>query len=298
MSSLLAVLIDGVMHAAWLFTIAVGLTLIYGVMKILNMAHGSFYAFGAYCCATALGQYFAAGLPPMGAFLAIFMSALIGGILLGLIVERGILRLFGGRDPIVMLLVTYALFLVLEDAIKLIWGVDPYIVGEPLGLLGVVKIGTLVYPGYNFLVVVVAVLVCVVLTSFLQQTAYGKILRAVIHDPEVSSTLGINVTRWSLVAFITGSVLAALGGALTAPTISVVPGMAVEVVVMMFAVVVIGGLGSIPGTIIGALVVGLVRSAAVHFWPEVELFSIYAVMALVLVVKPKGLFAGMELRKI
>jgi branched-chain amino acid transport system permease protein len=142
------------------------------------------------------------------------------------------------------------------------------------------------------------VLVCVVLTSFLQQTAYGKILRAVIHDPEVSSTLGINVTRWSLVAFITGSVLAALGGALTAPTISVVPGMAVEVVVMMFAVVVIGGLGSIPGTIIGALVVGLVRSAAVHFWPEVELFSIYAVMALVLVVKPKGLFAGMELRKI
>lgn len=298
MSSLLAVLIDGIMYAAWLFIIAVGLTLIYGVMKILNMAHGSFYAFGAYCCATALGKYFGLGLPPMGAFFAMFAAALVGGIALGLVVERGILRLFAGRDPIVMLLVTYALFLVLEDAIKLIWGVDPYIVAEPLGLLGVVKLGALVYPGYNLLVVVVSVLVCIALTLFLQRTAYGKVLRAVIHDPEVSRTLGINVARWSLVAFITGSVLAALGGALTAPTISVVPGMGVEVVVMMFAVVVIGGLGSIPGTILGALIVGLVRSAAVHFWPEVELFSIYAVMALVLAVKPKGLFAGVELRKI
>lgn len=298
MSSLLAVLIDGIMYAAWLFIIAVGLTLIYGVMKILNMAHGSFYAFGAYCCATALGKYFGLGLPPMGAFVAMFAAALVGGIVLGLVVERGVLRLFAGRDPIVMLLVTYALFLVLEDAIKLIWGVDPYIVAEPLGLLGVVKLGALVYPGYNLLVVVVSVLVCIALTLFLQRTAYGKILRAVIHDAEVSRTLGINVARWSLVAFVTGSVLAALGGALTAPTISVVPGMGVEVVVMMFAVVVIGGLGSIPGTIVGALIVGLVRSAAVHFWPEVELFSIYAVMALVLAFKPKGLFAGVELRKI
>ncbi len=160
------------------------------------------------------------------------------------------------------------------------------------------RIGALVYPGYNLLVVFVAIAVCVLLTWFLQVTPYGKMLRAVIHDGEIASTLGIDVQRWSLIAFTAGSILATLGGALTAPTVSVVPGMSVDVVVLMFAVVVIGGLGSIPGTILGALIVGLVRSAAVHYWPEIELFSIYAAMTLVLAIRPKGLFAGVELRKI
>lgn len=298
MASLTAVLIDGTMYAAWLFIIAVGLTLIYGVMKILNMAHGSFYAFGAYTAVTFIGLWFKYGLPPAAVFAVIPAAALLGGIILGVIVEKGVLKPFSGRDPVVLLLVTYALFLMLEDVIKLIWGVDPYIAAEPLGLLGVVRIGALVYPGYNVLVVLVAIAVCLLLTWFLEATSYGKMLRAVIHDGEIASTLGINVQRWSLIAFAAGSVLAMLGGALTAPTISVVPGMSVDVVVMMFAVVVIGGLGSIPGTILGALIVGLVRSAAVHYWPEAELFSIYTVMALVLAVRPKGLFAGAELRKI
>ncbi|WP_029353773.1 branched-chain amino acid ABC transporter permease [Bosea sp. 117] len=298
MNGLLGAVVDGILYSAWLFIIAVGLTLIYGVMKILNMAHGTFYAVGAYVAVTLLGWWFAQELPPWGIVPVMIASALVAGLVLGVVVERGILSRFAGRDPVVLLLVTYALFLILEDVIKLIWGVDPWIASEPLWVFGQVEFGELTYPTYNLFIVAVAAVVGGLLTWFLQFTAKGKILRAVIHDPEVSRAMGVNVGRWNLIAFITGSVLAALGGAFTAPTISVVPGMGVEVVVMMFAVVVIGGLGSIPGTVVGALIVGFVRSFAVHYWPELEVFSVYAVMALVLAIRPQGLFAGVELRKI
>lgn len=298
MNGLLGAVIDGILYSAWLFIIAVGLTLIYGVMKILNMAHGTFYAIGAYVAVTFLGWWFAQDLPALGIIPVMLLSALGAGLVLGLVVERGFLKHFSGRDPVVLLLVTYALFLILEDVIKLIWGVDPWIASEPLWIFGQVDIGDLTYPTYNLFIVAVAAVVGILLTWFLQFTAKGKMLRAVIHDPEVSRSMGINVGRWNLVAFVTGSILAALGGAFTAPTISVVPGMGVEVVVMMFAVVVIGGLGSIPGTVAGALIVGFVRSFAVHYWPEVEVFSVYAVMALVLAIRPQGLFSGVELRKI
>jgi branched-chain amino acid transport system permease protein len=129
-------------------------------------------------------------------------------------------------------------------------------------------------------------------------TRYGKLLIAVIHDREVSTALGINVDRMFLVTFTVGTALAAVGGALTAPTVSVVPGMGVEVIILAFAVVVIGGLGSMPGAALGALIVGLVRSGAVHVVPQIELFSIYLVMALVLVFRPRGLFVAAEARKI
>jgi branched-chain amino acid transport system permease protein len=298
MNAFLGALVDGVLYSAWLFVIAVGLTLIYGVMKILNMAHGTFYAIGAYVSVTFLGYWFSAGLPPVGSIVVMISAALVAGTAVGLLVERGALQFFNGRDPTLLLLVTYAIFLMLEDVAKLIWGVDPWIASDPMWAFGNVRVGPLVYPTYSIFIVGVAVITGAVLTWFLQHTAKGKMLRAVIHDPEISRAMGIDVGRWNTVAFVTGSILAALGGAFTAPTISVVPGMGVEVVVMMFAVVVIGGLGSIPGTVIGAMIVGFARSFAVHFWPEVELFSIYAAMALVLAVRPQGLFPGVELRKI
>ena len=215
-------------------------------------------------------------------------------MVLGALVDRGLLRFLRGREPTALLLVTYALFLILEDVIKLIWGVDPYIVSEPYALLGSFSIGPLSYPNYTLIIVLAAVLSGLALTWFLQFTRKGKMLRAVIHDAEMSQSVGIDVDRWFFITFVTGTVLACLAGALVAPTISVVPGMGVEVIVLMFAVVVIGGLGSIPGAAVGALLVGFVRSAAVHYWPEAELFSIYGVMALILVVRPKGLFAAPE----
>jgi branched-chain amino acid transport system permease protein len=136
------------------------------------------------------------------------------------------------------------------------------------------------------------------LAWFLHGTRAGKLLLAVIHDPEISRAMGVNVDRFYLATFLLGSLLAALAGAFTAPTVSVVPGLGVDVIVLSFAVVVIGGLGSLPGAALGAVIVGVVRSLSVHYLPQVELFVIYFVMAAVLALRPRGLFSLAEPRKI
>lgn len=298
MSTSLAILADGVIYASWLFIIAAGLTMVYGVMRILNMAHGSLYALGAYAAASLAGAWLRAGWAPLGSYAMLALAAILVGLVVGPIIERGLLRFTYGKDEVVLVLVTYALFLILEDVVKLVWGVESYFVSEPYGLLGNVELGPLSYPVYSGVLVGTAIAVGLALRFGIYNTKYGKLLIAVIHDREVSAALGIDVNRMFLVTFTLGTMLAAIGGALTAPTVSVVPGMGVEVIVLAFAVVVIGGLGSMPGAALGALIVGLVRSAAVHVLPQVELFSIYLVMALVLAFRPRGLFVAAEARKI
>lgn len=298
METVVAVVVDGVIYASWLFIMAAGLTIIYGVMRILNMAHGSLYALGAYAAASLAGRWLSGGHAPLGSYLMLLVAALAVGLVLGPLIERGLLRFTYGRDEVVILLVTYALFLVLEDAVKLVWGVESYYVTEPYGLLGNLELGSLSYPVYSVLVVLVAAAIGIGLRFGITGTRYGKLLVAVIHDREMSAAVGIDVRRIYLVTFTLGTTLAAVGGAITAPTVSVVPGMGVEVIVLAFAVIVIGGLGSMPGAALGAIVVGLVRSAAVHWAPQLELFSIYAVMAAVLAIRPRGLFVAPEARKI
>jgi branched-chain amino acid transport system permease protein len=298
MGSIVAVVIDGIIYASWLFMIAAGLTLIYGVMRILNIAHGSLYAIGAYAAASLVGVWLRGGHAPLGSYAMLALAAVGVGVVLGPAIERGLLRFTYGRDEIVLVLVTYALFLILEDAVKLVWGVESYFVWEPYGLLGNIELGPLSYPVYSVLIVFVALAIGLALRWAIYRTRQGKLLIAVIHDREVSSALGVNVRALYLVTFTVGTTLAAIGGALTAPTVSVVPGMGVEVIVLAFAVVVIGGLGSMPGAALGSLVVGWVRSGAVHYYPEIELFSIYGVMALVLAFRPRGLFVAAEARKI
>lgn len=298
MSTILAVLVDGVIYASWMFIIASGLTLIYGVMRILNMAHGSLYALGAYAAASLAGAWLRAGRAPMGSYLMLVLAAVLVGLVMGPLIERGLLRYCYGRDEVVLVLVTYALFLVLEDVVKLVWGVESYFISEPYGLLGTLDVGPLSYPWYSFAIVAAAVAAGLGLWWTITRTQHGKLLTAVIHDREMSAALGINVRLIYLVTFTAGTMLAAIGGALTAPTVSVVPAMGVEVIVLAFAVIVIGGLGSMPGAALGALLVGMVHAAAVHFFPEIELFSIYLAMALVLLVRPRGLFVAVEARKI
>jgi branched-chain amino acid transport system permease protein len=298
MGDILAVIVDGTIYASWLFIIAAGLTIVYGVMRILNMAHGSLYALGAYAAASLVGAWIRGGHPPLFSYALLLAAAVAVGLVFGPLIERGLLRIVYGRDEIVMVLVTYALFLILEDAIKLVWGVESYFVSEPYALLGTVEIGPLTYPIYSAVLVLAAVVTGVGLRWGIYGTRYGKLLVAVIHDREIAAALGVDVRKVFLVTFTLGTMLAALGGALTAPTVSVVPGMGVETIVLAFAVVVIGGLGSMPGAALGSLIVGLVRSAAVHFLPQVELFSIYLVMALVLALRPRGLFVAAEARRI
>lgn len=293
-----AILTDGLVYAAYLFLVGVGLTLIFGVMRILNVAHGSFYAYGAYGAAVAVGVYFDAGLPAAGGFLLMVLVAMAVGLVLGLIIERGVLRRIYGRDEVIVVLVTYAVFLILEDGIKLIWGPDSYALYQPLGVAGTVDVGRLVLSGYDIGLVAFAGLLAATGSLALKRTRWGRLLTVVIFDRELATSFGINVSVVYTVTFVLGAMLGALGGAVMAPKISVTLGIGVEVIVLAFAVVVIGGLGSIDGAFVGALVVGLCRAAAVHLVPQIELFVIYAVMTLVLVLRPQGLFARAQPRKI
>ena len=298
MQSLVAVALDGLLYSSWLFVVAVGLTLIYGVMKILNIAHGSLYALGAYMGAWAVGEWFARDFFPAGAYLLLLASALAVGAVFGALIERGVLRMMYGGDEVLTILATYAVFLILEDFVKLAWGVDPYYAFQPYNLLGFVEVFGLLYQVYDLCFIALAAATGWGLWRWLNRSGSGKLLRAVIHDPEISAAFGVNVRKIYILTFVAGSTLGALGGALTAPKISVVPGLGVEVIVLAFAVVVIGGLGSVAGAMVGAVVVGFARAAAVHWLPEVELFAIYAVMAAVLSFRPRGLFAPEVARKI
>lgn len=298
MLTAVAISLDGLGFAAWLFLASVGLTLIYGVMRILNIAHGGFYALGAYSAAWAIGLYTQTGQTIALTYLIIPVAALIVGVVAGLTIERGVMRYMYGRDEVLMVLVTYAIFLILEDVTKLIWGTDSYIAYQPAYWLGTIEIFGIPYTVYKFLTIGIALATGFVLWWGLTRTRTGKLLLVVINDREISSALGINVTLFFTATFVIGATLGALGGALTAPEISVVPGIGAEIIVMAFAVIVIGGMGSIGGAMIGALIVGFARALSVHLYPPAELFSIYIVMALVLAIKPYGLFALSEGRKI
>ncbi len=298
MSTLVTILVDGVSYASWLFIVALGLTLVFGVLKILNIAHGSFYAVGAYVAASFVNWFAGWQLPPWMSIIALLCAALAVAALLAPLVERGLLRVFYGRDEVLLVLVTYALFLILEDVTKLIWGANPYFVSAPYSLFGNVAVGAQTYVGYDFMLIGVAVFCGVGVWWGLNRTRIGKVVLAVIHSAEVASSMGVNISRVYTFAFMFGILLAALGGALTAPMISVQPGVSVGVVIVSFAVVIIGGLGSIQGAAIGALIVGLARALAVHTWPPAELFSIYVAMAIVLVFRPEGLFQQVQARKI
>lgn len=293
-----AILIDGLIYASWLFIVAVGLSLIFGVMQLLNVTHGAMYAFGAYTASSFLGWYFEAGLPGYGSFLVMLAAAILVGLVLGLILEVFLLRSMYHRDEVLIVLVTFASFLILEDVLKVIWGTGMYEAYQPLELMGQLNIGDLTYSNYDAFLICLAFVTGGLLWSFLNFTRKGKLLLAVIHDREMAQSFGINVKLVFTVTFVVGSMLGALGGAFTAPQISVQLGIGVEVIVVAFAVVATGGMGSIPGAAIGALFVGIARATSVHLLPQVELFVIYAVMALVLTFRPEGLFSRAKARKI
>jgi len=295
----LTILVDGLSYASWLFIVALGLTLVFGVLKILNIAHGSFYALGAYAAASAVAWFSGSATAAPSLYVwAMLLAALAVAMLVAPVVERGLLRFYYGRDEVLLVLVTYAMFLMLEDITKLIWGANPYYVSEPYALFGNIDIGQQSYVGYDLFLVVLALVVGISVWWGLNRTRAGKIVTAVIHSPEIAASMGIKVSRVYMVSFTIGIFLAALGGAFTAPMISVQPGVSVGVIIISFAVVIIGGLGSIEGAAIGALIVGLARALAVHLVPVAELFSVYLVMALVLVFRPEGLFQRIQARKI
>lgn len=298
MNLILTIIIDGLIEASWLFVVALGLTLVFGVLKILNIAHGGFYAIGAYMAATIVTLFAAKGLPPALGFAAMMLAAAFVALAVGLMLERGLLKMFYGRDEVILLLVTYAVFLLLEDITKLIWGVNPIYATQPYELFGNVSLGTFYYVGYDLVLIPFAALVGFAVWYGLNRTTSGKIVSAVIHNAEMSASMGVRINRVYALAFAFGVMLAAVAGGLTAPKISVQPGLSSDVIILSFAIVVIGGLGSVEGAAIGALLVGLARATSVHVFPQAELFVVYLIMAMVLMLKPEGLFQRETARRI
>ena len=298
MEAALTILLDGLQFSSYLFIVSAGLTIIFGVMKILNVAHGSFYAWGAYTAAFFIGKFSDIGLPDALGFLIIVAAAIVVGVILGFIIEQGILKHMYERDEVLIVLATFGLFLVLEDIILIAFGTDPYFAYQPMALLDSVELGGITRDVYGMTLIGVAAVVAVGCWWLLNRTKWGTLLKAVIFDREMGISMGINVPLVYTLTFIGGAILGGLGGAYIAPTISVAPGLGTEVIVLSFAVVVVGGMGSIAGAAIGSLIIGLLRAIAVHELPQVELFVVFAVMAVVLVFRPEGLFAPAKPRKI
>ena len=289
--------VDGLADAALIFFVAVGLTLVFSVVRILNVAHGSFYSLGAYL-SVVIGTFLAGRGWPMLSLVALVISPLLIAVALGPLIERTLLRWTYGRPEALQILVTFGLFLILEDLQKLVFGVQPYSQDIPMQLLGTSHIGGIVYLNYQLLLIVLALVVGICLRLLLKKSRIGKLIVAVVADEELARTVGINAPRVFVLAFSIGVFLAALGGALASPTIGVAPGLGAEIIVLAFAVAAIGGLGQIEGAALAAILVGFTRAAAIYFAPEFQPVVPYLVMVVVLIVRPYGLFGSIGLRRI
>jgi branched-chain amino acid transport system permease protein len=297
LSAYIPLIVDGLADAALIFFVAVGLTLVFSVMRILNVAHGSFYALGAYV-SVIIGLWLTGRGGPVLGLAALVISPVLIAVLLGPLIERTLLRWTYGRPEALQILVTFGLFLILEDVQKLIFGVQSYSQDAPMQVLGATQIGGVVYLNYQLLLIVLAAIVVVGLRLMLKHTRIGKLIVTVVTDQELAQTLGIDSSRVFILAFSLGVFLAALGGALASPTVGVAPGLGAETIVLAFAVAAIGGLGQIEGAALAAILVGLTRSAAIYFAPEFQPVAPYLVMLAVLLVRPYGLFGSVGLRRI
>jgi branched-chain amino acid transport system permease protein len=289
-SILIIQILNSLFYASVLFLIAAGLSLIFGVMRIVNMAHGTFYAVGAFATAWLVARAVALGVPAGWTFLLIPVGA--GAVaLLGVAIEP-LLRPFYRRAEEYQLLVTFGLLLILEDAIRFVWGGLPLSADPIMDVLPIIRIGGLIYPAYNLFVIGIGIAAALVLWAVIYRTKFGVLLRATSQDRRMASALGLNVELLYVSAFAIGCFMAGLGGAIIVPTQAAVLGMGIDALILAFVVVVIGGLGSLQGALVGALIVSFVRTAGIQFFPEIELAVLYLIAALVLLVKPTGLFGS------
>jgi branched-chain amino acid transport system permease protein len=285
------ILVGGVFHAAVLFLVAAGLQIVFGVQKIVNLACGSFYALGAYFGISALAWAAALDLPAIAFIPILIGSGLLLAIVLGPSVER-LLRLIYNRDEHFQILLTFALVLIFEDIIRLIWGAVPLQTINLYFAFGELHIARdLAIPNYNLIVIAAAGIISAAFGWMLRRTRFGRIVRATAENRQMSEALCVDVSRVYMAVFTLGVALGTVGGALVVPASAASIDMGVELIVDAFAVVIIGGLGSMPGALMGALIVGFVRSAAIWLYPEFELLAIYVIVITVLIVRPQGLLA-------
>ena len=284
-------ILNSLFYAAVLFLIAAGLSLIFGVMRIVNMAHGSFYGVGAFVTAWLIGRAVAYDLQPIWLFLLIPVGA-AAVALIGAVIEPVLLRPFYRRAEEYQLLVTFGLLLIIEDVVRFFFGGLPMTADVLMDAVPSIHLGGLVYPGYYIVVIGVGATVALALWAMIYRTKFGVMLRATSQDRRMASALGLNVGAVYVSAFAIGCFMAGLGGAIVVPSQAAVLGMGIDALILAFVVVVIGGLGSLQGALVGALIVSFVRTIGIQFFPEIELAVLYLIAAIVLLVKPTGLFGN------
>ncbi len=285
-------LMNGLSLGLSLFVIAAGLTLILGVLRVLNFAHGAFYMIGGYVTYTVVNAL--AGVPG-----ALWIAAVVAALVLAAMaygIERLMLRHLYGRDHLYQLLFTFALVLLAGDLIKAVWGTSILSVSYPAGFDGAMDLGISYYPTYRLFLCLVGVGIAIGLWYVVHRTRAGRLIRAATQDREMLEALGINVGRIYMLVFVAGSALAGLGGALAAPAVSLTAGMDAEIIVDCFIIVIIGGLGSLWGAFLGAIILGLLNAFGVLLVPDFELVLVYLMMVVVLMVRPWGLLGRPEAR--
>ncbi|HEX4836552.1 MAG TPA: branched-chain amino acid ABC transporter permease [bacterium] len=282
-------LLNTLLYAAVLFLIAGGLSLVYGVMRIVNLAHGSLYALGAFVMAWLVGRL-AMSVPP-ALLIGLLPAAAAVVAITGMAIEPTLLRPLYTRAEEYQLLMTFGLLLVLEDVMRFVWGPTPLSASTLWGSFGSLTILGSVYPAYNVVVIAIGGLAAAVLWALIYRTRFGVLLRATAQDRRMASALGVNVATVYIQAFGIGCLMAGLAGAIIVPIQGAVLGMGVDALVLSFVVVVIGGLGSLEGALVGAFIVGVVRTLAISLFPELELAVLYLIAAAVLITRPAGLFS-------
>lgn len=281
---------SGIARAALLFLVASGLSLTFGVLRVLNFSHGSLYMLGAFVTYTLWKTFL---IPVAGFYVATLLASLIMGGM-GILIEYLLLRRLYARGWPEQLLATYAIVLIITDIVKWGWGGEFLSIPRPVPFKGAVFLFGFPFPSYNFFVILLGLIVVVLLWWLVYKTHLGDIIRAAAHDREMVSALGIPIPWLFTWIFVLGSIIAGLSGAVTAPFGSIALGMDIEIIVECFAVVVIGGMGSLPGTLLGSLIVGQVYAFGIMFKPELALAFIFMVMAAVLIIRPWGIFGRPE----
>lgn len=277
---LLEQVVNGLLVGGYYLLLALGLSLIFSLGGIVNLAHGAFYALGAYL-AVELTKHVGFGG-------AVLISPLIVGML-GVLFERILLRRFYSADPILSLLLTFGLAMVAEQLIRMIWGASPLQSSIPAAFKGQVIVGDFLYSKYRLLMLAVVFAVLTGIWLLLNKTAFGRVVRAGVQKPDMVAVLGIRLQPYMTAIVVLGVGLAALAGVLFAPISGVHPAMGAEIMTAAFVVVVIGGLGSFWGVVIAAVLVGVVRGVTIHFYPPAGEASMYLLMVLVLMFRPRGL---------
>lgn len=284
-SEFLVQVIAGLSRGGLYFVVAAGLTLTLGAMDVINLAHGSFYMIGAYLTTLVVGEYGVAS-----GFAIAWIVVPLAVMVIAVVVERLIMRRTYGRGHFLQLLATFALVLIADDVVRTVFGTDPRTVGRISPLAGSVEILGTGVPTYNFFIMFVAGVVAVLLFLLLGKTGYGRRVRASVDDPEILAAAGVNLQAVRLGVFLLAAALAGIAGVVVAPSASVQPGMDVTIIITAFAITIIGGLGSIGGAFVGALIVGMIESFSVFYIQRGSLAVIFVIMAVVLAFRPSGIF--------